>query len=81
MPMSNRQDPAQFAQSLKRDFKGVRIAWSGDFGGLMPFEPGVLDLCRSALRTFEAMGCTVEEAWPDFPIERIFPTWRKLRRY
>jgi amidase len=81
VPMSNRQDPSQFAQDLKRDFKGARIAWSGDFGGLMPFEPGVLDLCRSALKTFEALGCTVEEAWPDYPIERIFPTWLKLRAW
>jgi amidase len=81
MPLSNRQDPAQFAQNLKRDFKGARIAWSGDFGGLLPFEAGVLDLCRSALKTFEAMGCIVEEAWPDFQIERIFPTWRKLRAW
>jgi amidase len=81
MPLSNRQDPAQFAQSLKRDFKGARIAWSGDFGGLIPLEPGVLDLCKSAMKTFEALGCTVEEAWPDYPIERIFPTWRKLRAW
>src|SRR4051812_10842749 len=81
MPMSNRQDPSQFAQDLKRDFKGTRIAWSGDFGGLMPFEPGVLDVCKSALKTLEALGCTVEEAWPDFPVERIFPTWLKLRAW
>jgi amidase len=81
MPLSNREDPAVFTQSLKRDLKGARIAWSGDFGGLMPFEPGVLDLCRSALKTFEAMGCVVEEAWPDYPIETIFPTWRKLRAW
>jgi amidase len=81
MPLSNRQDPAPFAQDLKRDFKGAQIAWSGDFGGLMPFEPGVLDLCKSALKTFETLGCTVEEAWPDFPIERIFPTWLKLRAW
>jgi amidase len=59
----------------------VRIAWSGDFGGLMPFEPGVLHLCRSALKIFDALGCTVEEAWPDYPIENIFPTWRKLRAW
>jgi amidase len=71
MPLSNRQDPSTFAGDLKRDFKGVRIAWSGDFGGLLPFEPGVLDLCRSALKAFETMGCTVDEAWPDFPIERV----------
>ncbi len=81
LPLSNRQDPAQFAGQLKRDLKGARIAWSGDFGGLIPFEPGVLDLCRSALKSFEALGCTVEETWPDYPIERIFPTWRKLRAW
>jgi amidase len=81
MPLSNRQDPTQFTQSLKRDFKGTRIAWSGDFGGLIPFEPGVLELCQSALKVFEALGCTVERAWPDYPIERIFPTWRKLRAW
>ena len=81
MPLSNRQDPAQFAANLKRDFKATRIAWSGDFGGLMPFEPGVLELCRTALKSFEQLGCTVEEAWPDYPIEHIFPTWRKLRAW
>ena len=69
-PLSNRQDPAQFAGPLKRDFKGARIAWAGDFGGHIPFEPGLLDLCKSALKTFEALGCTVEEAMPDYPIEQ-----------
>ena len=49
-PLSNRQDPAQFAEPLKRDFKGTRIAWLGDFGGHLPFEPGVLELCRNALQ-------------------------------
>src|SRR5262245_16135427 len=69
LPLSIRQDPGAFAGNLKRDFKGARIAWSGDFGGLMPFEPGVLDLCKAALKTFELLGCTVDEAWPDYPIE------------
>src|SRR5688572_27636808 len=27
LPLSNRQDPAQFTQDLKRDFKGSRVAW------------------------------------------------------
>ena len=81
MPQSIRQDPSQFAGSLKRDFKGTRIAWSGDFGGLIPFEPGVLDLCKSAMKAFETLGCTVEEAWPDYPVETIFPTWLVLRAW
>ena len=80
-PLSNRQDPAVFAGSLKRDFKNVRIAWPGDFGGYLPFEPGVLDLCKNALKTFEALGCTVEDAKPDYPLERVWDAWVKLRAW
>ena len=80
-PLSNRQDPARFAGPLKRDFKGTRIAWLGDFGGHLPFEPGMLDLCKSALKTFEALGCTVEEAVPDYPIERVWQHWKALRAW
>ena len=75
LPLSNRQYPPQFAGPLERDFKGTRVAWLGDFGGYLPFEPGVLDLCRSALKVFEALGCTVEEACPDYPLERV---WHEL---
>jgi amidase len=49
---------------LDRDMKGARIAWGGDFGGYLPFEPGVLETCKAALRTFEDLGCIVEEATP-----------------
>ena len=41
-----------------------RIAWAGNFNGYLPFEPGVLDVCRGALETFESMGCVIEEAQP-----------------
>lgn len=81
LPLSNRQDPAQFAQDLKRDFKGVRIAWGGDYGGYLPTEAGLLDLCKSALKGFEAIGCVVEEAWPDYPVERVWQNWRTLRAW
>jgi len=80
-PLSNRQDPAQFAGPLKRDVKGARIAWAGDFGGNLPFEAGILDLCKSALKVFEALGCTVEEAVPDFPIEQVWRNWKILRAW
>ena len=81
VPLSNRQDPAQFAEPLKRDFKGTRIAWAGDFGGHLPFEPGVLDLCQVGAQDFEALGCIVEEAVPDFPIERVWQNWKTLRAW
>ena len=80
-PLSNRQDPAQFAGPLKRDFKGARIAWAGDFGGHLPFEPGILDLCKAALKVFESLGCTVEEAMPDYPIEQVWQNWKILRAW
>ncbi len=80
-PLSNEQDHAQFAGSLKRDFKGTRIAWSGDFGGRLPFESGILDLCKAALKAFESLGCIVEEAAPDFPIERVWQNWKVLRAW
>ena len=48
---------ARIQRRLESDLRGKRIAWSGDFRGYLPFEPGVLDVCRSALKVFEAMGC------------------------
>jgi amidase len=47
---SVRDAPARFTAVLERDFKGVRIAWSGDFDGCLPFESGVLELWEKALR-------------------------------
>jgi amidase len=81
VPLSNRQYPQQYSIPLERDFKGVRIAWLGDFQGYLPFEDGVLELCRSALKAFESIGCIVEEAWPDFPVERVWQNWRMLRAW
>ena len=78
-PLSNRQDPGVFAGSLKRDLKATRIAWPGDFAGYLPFEPGVLDLCKAALKNFESVGCVVEEAKPDYPLEKLWDAWVKLR--
>jgi len=78
-PLSVRQNPAVFTRSLTRDFKGVRIAWLGDLGGYLPFEPGVLDLCKTALKKFEAIGCVVDEAKPDYPLEKVWDSWVKLR--
>ena len=80
-PLSNSEAPAVFAQPLQRDFKDVRVAWMGDFGGYLPMEPGVIDLCKSALRIFETIGCVVEEAIPDFPPEHLWQTWLTLRGF
>ena len=49
-PLSIREDPADFAGPLERDFKGARLGWIGDFGGHIPFDPRVLELCESCSR-------------------------------
>jgi amidase len=80
-PLSMREDPAAVTEPLKRDFGGARIAFAGDFGGHLPFEPGVLDLCRSALPAFESLGARVEEAWPDFSLDEVWRAWLKIRAF
>jgi amidase len=80
-PLSLGDDPAQFAAPLERDLYGARIGWLGDFGAYLPFEEGVLELCRNALGAFETIGCKVDEARLDFPPERMWQTWLTWRRF
>ena len=54
-----------FAASLPSDLKGVRVAWFQELAG-MPFEPEVRKIVDSQRKTFEAIGCVVESAEPDF---------------
>jgi amidase len=81
VPLSIRQDPAEFAGPLERDFRGARIAWLGDYGGHLPFESGVLEVCEGALKVFEALECIVEEALPDYPVDRVWRNWLKIRAW
>ncbi|MDQ2695559.1 MAG: amidase, partial [Pseudomonadota bacterium] len=66
-PLSIHQDPARFAEPLRRDVSGARLAWLGDLGGYLPMEPGILELCQNAFRVFESIGCAVEPTLPDYP--------------
>ncbi|MCJ2033074.1 amidase [Methylobacterium sp. J-068] len=81
VPYSNTQDPAIFAEDLKRDFTGARIAWLDDLGGHIPFEPGVLDLDRNALPAFEALGARVEWDRPRFDMGKVWRDWLTLRAW
>jgi amidase len=81
VPLSIHEDPAVFRAPLGRDVKGLRLAWLGDFGGHLPIEPGILDLCRGALQVFDDLGSLVEEVVPDFDPERIWQAWLILRRW
>jgi amidase len=74
-PLSLEGDGSRFLAPLAADFKGKRIGWLGDLDGYLPYEPGVLDVCRGALRAFESLGCVVEPAVPDMTPE---PVWQAL---
>ena len=80
-PLSVSGDGSRFLAPLEADFTGKRIAWLGDFNGFAPYEPGVLEVCRAALTTFEQLGCVVEEAVPDYPPEPVWQAQLKLRAW
>jgi amidase len=78
-PFSIEQDPAMFAQSLKRDFKGTRIAWFGNFDGYLEMQPGILELCQKSFTPFQSLGCLVEPTKPDFDMPKLWDSWLTLR--
>ena len=72
-------DPSVFGSSLGRSFRGVRIAWCPDLGGL-PLDDEVRKILDSQRATFEALGCVVEDACPDLTdANSIFLTIRAFR--
>lgn len=80
-PLSLDGDGAVFRQRLERDFTGKRIAWGGDLLGAAPCEPGVLEVCSRAMRTFESIGCIVEHAAPRFDYESVWQAQITLRAW
>lgn len=75
-PLSIQEPGDIFARPLDRDFKGVRVAWFKDLGGV-PFDARVRTIVDGHRKTFESMGCIVEQAEPDFaPAEVAFRVLR-----
>ena len=70
---------APFAGPLHMATKGKRIGWLGDFGGATPYEPGVLRFCQEGARRFAALGCSIDEALTDYPLDRAWDTFVQLR--
>ncbi len=59
--------------------QGLRAAWSADLG-LIPIDPEVAAIAGTAARAFEDLGCTVEDAHPDFTgVREIIHTTRAAR--
>jgi amidase len=72
-------DPAVFRGNLERILRGTRVAWCPDLGGLS-MDPRVRSVLESERKTFETLGCIVEEACPDLSgADSIFLTIRGFR--
>src|SRR5580700_478634 len=77
-PLSINEAGERFAHPLDRSFKGVRVAWFKDLGGV-PFDPRVRAVVDAHRKTFESLGCIVEQAEPDFALAEI--SFRALRAW
>jgi len=75
-PIAISEPGSLFSQSLKRNFKGVRVAWSRDLGGL-PVDPQVTGAIEAQRHVFESLGCLIADGEPDFSdADEIFKVWR-----
>jgi amidase len=77
-PLSISEPGEHFARPLDRSFKGVRVAWFKDLGGV-PFDTRVRTVVDGHRKTFESLGCIVEQAEPDFADAEI--SFRLLRAW
>jgi amidase len=86
-PLSIEEDISGYTDQLDRNFRGSRVAWFGDLGGYLPMEPGVLDLCASALGTFRELGMEVvpQNGLPTSPTfagnADLWPLWLVYRHW
>jgi amidase len=83
-PLSIDEPGERFARPLDRGFKDARVAWFKDLGGV-PFDPRVRAVVDGHCKTFESLGCIVEQAEPDFaPAEiafRVLRAWNSANKY
>ena len=75
-PIAIDEPGARFREPLDRSFKGVRVAWSRDLGGL-PIDRRVTAAIEAQRPAFESLGLVIEDGQPDFSDAReIFQAWR-----
>ncbi|NNE51826.1 MAG: amidase [Sulfitobacter sp.] len=73
--------PDAAAPQVKERGPRLRLGWLGDWGGALPFEPGLLDLSERALHQFGDMGHEVHPLGPPFDAEAMWESWITLRSF
>lgn len=64
-PLAIEEPGSRFLEEAQSDIKGLRIAYSADFGGLLPIDPEVRSNLEEQVKVFERLGCIVDEGCPD----------------
>ena len=78
-PISLEAPGEMFLNPLARSFKGCKIAFSANLGGL-PVEPEVAKVVESTRAVFQDLGCEVINDEPDISeADEIFMLWRAWR--
>lgn len=70
-----------FLKGLDSPTRARRIGWLGDWSGGFPLEPGIAELCETALEIFSGMGIVVEKLTPATDLPRLLEAWRVLRSF
>jgi Asp-tRNA(Asn)/Glu-tRNA(Gln) amidotransferase A subunit family amidase len=69
------RQPPDYVAELEKGVKGLRVAWSSDFGRIQPDHPEVVDVCHALAITFKELGAIYNEpnirlTDPHDPLER-----------
>ena len=80
-PLSLKESPQIFQQSLESSMQGKKIAWLADFNAYLPMEAGLLKACEESLHYFNDMGCSVELVTPQFDMQKLWKAWLDLRAF
>ena len=72
-PLTFDAPATSFAEALASRPRRLRIAFTANYGGRVPVDRETRDICAREVRRFEAMGCVVEETFPELgPVEDVF---------
>ncbi len=77
-PLSLETPGNRYAEPLERDFRGTRIAFDANLGGL-PVDPRVANVISSSLPHFESIGASIEASTMDW--DGAHESFQTLRAY
>lgn len=60
-PFTMRTPPSDYLADLEKGVRGVRMAWSPDFGRVVPEEEEIVPICHEAARAFRTLGADYSE--------------------